>query len=138
MKNADAISRKEFLMQMGFKGAALMAVLSSCSKDTTVTPISAFTVDLSTTTALNNVGGYIKTNGVVLARIASGNTSAAFAAIARICPHESKDKIIYEASTGRFRCTEHDWIFKTNGTGVGNRNITAYTVAISGTTLTIS
>lgn len=95
MKNPESISRKDFLMKIGFSGAALMAALTSCGGDDTVTPISAFTVDLSTTSALNNVGGYIKTNGVVLARIASGNTSAAFAAIARTCPHEKKDQIIY-------------------------------------------
>jgi len=138
MKNPEAISRKDFLMKIGFSGAALMAALTSCGGDDTVTPISAFTVDLSTTTALNSVGGYIKTNGVVLARIASGNTSAAFAAIARICPHEKKDKIVYNSSKGQFHCTEHDWYFKTNGTGVGNGSITAYTVTLSGTTLSIA
>ncbi len=138
MKNPEAISRKDFLMKICFSGAALMAALTSCGGDDTVTPISAFTVDLSTTTALNSVGGYIKTNGVVLARIASGNTSAAFAAIARICPHEKKDKIVYNSSKGQFHCTEHDWYFKTNGTGVGNGSITAYTVTLSGTTLSIA
>lgn len=138
MKNPEAISRKDFLMKIGFSGAALMAALTSCGGDDTVTPISAFTVDLATNTALNSVGGYIKTNGVVLARIASGNTSAAFAAIARTCPHEKKDKIIYNSSKGQFQCTEHDWYFKTNGTGVGNGSITAYTVILSGTTLSIA
>lgn len=138
MKNPEAISRKDFLMKIGFSGAALMAALTSCGGDDTVTPISAFTVDLATNTALNSVGGYIKTNGVVLARIASGNTSAAFAAIARICPHEQKDKIVYNSSKGQFHCTEHDWYFKTNGTGVGNGSITAYTITLSGTTLSIS
>jgi cytochrome b6-f complex iron-sulfur subunit len=138
MKNQESISRKDFLMKIGFSGAALVAALTSCGGTDTVTPISAFTVDLATNTALNSVGGYIKTNGVVLARIATGNTSAAFAAIARICPHEKKDKIVYNSSKGQFHCTEHDWYFKTNGAGVGNGNITAYTVTLSGTTLSVA
>jgi cytochrome b6-f complex iron-sulfur subunit len=136
----DSISRKEFLMKMGFKGAALMAVLTSCSKDNVNAQISPFTIDLSATTsaALKNVGGYIKTNGVVLARIATGDVSTSFAAIARICPHENKDKIVYQTAQGRFHCTEHDWYFKTNGAGIGNGSTTAYTISLSGTTLSIS
>jgi cytochrome b6-f complex iron-sulfur subunit len=140
MINQEAISRKEFLMKIGFSGAALMAALTSCGGNDTVTPISAFTVDLSASAnaALKTVGGYIKTNGVVLARIATGDVSTSFAAIARICPHEQKDKIVYNTSKGQFHCTEHDWYFKTNGTGVGNGSITAYTISLSGTTLSIS
>ena len=47
----DSISRKEFLMKMGFKGAALMAVLTSCSKDNVNAQISPFTIDLNATTS---------------------------------------------------------------------------------------
>lgn len=140
MKNQEAINRKEFLMKMGFGGAALMAALASCSTDSVSPSISSFTIDLSSSTyaTLKTVGGYVKTNGVIIARIASGDTSSAFAAISRTCPHEKKDKIVYESTTGRFRCTDHNWVFKTDGSGVGNASITAYTVALSGTTLTIS
>lgn len=137
MKNQEAIDRKEFLRRMGFGGAALMAVLTSCGSAETVTP-SGTTIDLSTTTALSKVGGYVKTGNVIVARIASGDTSAAFAAVARICPHENKDRMVYQASIERFVCTEHQWMFKTNGKGDGNGSITAYTVTLSGTTLTIS
>lgn len=122
---------------MGFGGTALMAVLTSCGGTDTVTP-SGTTIDLATTTALSKVGGYVKTSNVIVARIASGDTSAAFAAVARICPHENKDRMVYQASTERFVCTEHQWMFKTNGKGDGNASITAYTVSLSGTTLTIS
>lgn len=142
MKNQESISRKEFLMKMGLRGAALMAVLTSCSTED-VAPSSSggnLTIDLtsSANSALNTVGGYLKTGNVIVARIASGSTSTAFAAIARICPHEKKDKIRFETSKGQFRCTEHDWYFKTDGTGVGNGSITAYTVSLSGNMLTIS
>lgn len=142
MKNQESISRKEFLTKMGFSGAALVAALSSCSVDS-VSPSSsggALTIDLSTSTysALKNIGGYVKTGNIIVARIASGDTSSAFAAIARKCPHENKDQIVYQSSKGQFVCTAHNWYFKTNGSGVGNGSITAYTVSLSGNTLTIS
>jgi cytochrome b6-f complex iron-sulfur subunit len=143
MKNPESINRKEFLMKIGLSGAALMAALTSCStNDTNVTPSTSgsFTIDLSSSTysALTKVGGYVKVNSVIVARISSENTSAAFAAIARICPHEKKDKIVYDSSAKEFRCTEHDWYFKTTGKGDGNSSTTGFTVALSGTTLTIS
>ena len=85
MKNQEAINRKEFLMKMGFGGAALMAALASCSTDSVSPSISSFTIDLSSSTyaTLKTVGGYVKTNGVIIARIASGNTNSAIATISR-------------------------------------------------------
>ena len=140
MKNQEAISRKDFLMKMGFGGAALMAALTSCGSSDTVAPIGTVTIDLTASTyaALKNVGGYIKTGSIIIARISSGNTSTDYAAISRTCPHEKKDQIVYSSSKGQFQCTAHNWYFKTSGAGVGNGSITAYTVSLSGNTLTIT
>lgn len=143
MKREDAISRKEFLMKLGFSGTALIAVLTACStEDSTVVPSTSgsFSINLSESaySALGTVGGYVKINNVIIARISSGSTSSDYAAIARICPHEKKDKMIYEKSTGEFRCTDHNWYFKTSGKGDGNASTTGFTVNISGTTMTIS
>jgi cytochrome b6-f complex iron-sulfur subunit len=143
MKNQEAINRKEFLMKFGLSGAALVAALTACSSEGgSVSPSSAgaFTIDLSSSTyaALSKVGGYVKVNNVIIARISAGTTGADYAAIARICPHENKDRMVYQASTGEFRCTEHDWYFKTSGKGSGNASTTGFTVSLSGNTLSIS
>lgn len=102
----EKLNRKEFLIKMGLGGAALFATLTSCStSDTTVTPSSSgsFSIDLSTSTysALLKIGGYVKINSVIIARISSGtDISSAYAAIARICPHEKQDRMIYDTSAG--------------------------------------
>ena len=67
----NALSRHQFLRQLGFQGAALLAVycagqsLTSCSKkDITPAPLgNPVTVDLTSpaNAALKNVGGYIVT-----------------------------------------------------------------------------
>ncbi|WP_255065558.1 hypothetical protein [Lacihabitans sp. LS3-19] len=139
----EKLNRKEFLMKMGLGGAALFATLTSCStSDTTVTPSSSgsFSIDLSTSTysALLKIGGYVKINSVIIARISSGTDSSAYAAIARICPHEKQDRMIYDTSAGEFRCTDHNWYFKTSGKGDGNASTTGFSVALSGNMLTIS
>lgn len=138
----NKINRNEFLKNLGFKGASLVALyctskgLSSCSSDNTVVPASVdLTVDLSTTTALANTGGYTIVSNVVIANTGNGN----YVAASITCPHENKNAIKY--TQGVFYCPEHGAAFSTNGSctnGVTGRALKIYTVTKSGNTLKIT
>ncbi|WP_338874824.1 Rieske 2Fe-2S domain-containing protein [Spirosoma sp. SC4-14] len=141
----EAVSRHQFLRQLGLQGAALMAVycaghsLTSCSKGADVTPAplsSSITVDLSSSAnaALLKQGGYIVTNSVVVA-----NTSKGYVAVTVVCSHEGERRI--ELLNDEFYCSAHGARYDLNGKGLnsnGSRGLTTYTVAQSGTILTIS
>lgn len=141
----DALSRNQFLRQLGFQGAALMAVycagqsLSSCSKGAGVTPAplsGAVTVDLtsSANSALLTQGGYIVTNSIVVA-----NTSKGYVAVTVVCSHEGQRQI--QLRNDQFYCSAHGALYDLSGKGLnseGSRGLTVYTVTKSGNILTIS
>lgn len=144
-QTSEALSRHQFLRQLGFQGAALMAVycagqtLTSCSGSEGVTPAplsSAITVDLTSAAnaALKTVGGYIVTNNVVVA-----NTTQGYVAVTVVCSHEGEKKV--RLQNNEFYCPEHGARYDLNGKGLnanGNRGLTVYKVTQSGNTLTIS
>ena len=138
MLTQESISRKDFLRSMGLGGAALMAVLASCKNTVdTILPSGGVTVDLST--KLLTVGSYIYSNGIIIARIAAGNTATSFAAVAQACTHEGTS-VVYQSS-GKFHCPNHGSEFNTTGgvtQGPATKSLTKYTTAVSGTTLTVS
>jgi len=141
----EAISRHQFLRNLGLQGAALMAVycaghtLTGCSKGAGVTPSplnGPITVDLtsSANAALLKQGGYIVTNSVVVA-----NTSKGYVAVTVVCSHEGERRIALV--NDEFYCSAHGARYDLNGKGLnsnGSRGLTTYTVTQSGNTLTIS
>jgi Rieske Fe-S protein len=138
MLTQESISRKDFLKSIGLGGAALMAVLTSCSSaaDTTVTP-SGVSIDI--TTAVKNVGDYTYSSGIIIARISAGSTAASFVALSKTCTHEDVT-VTYEGN-GVFYCPRHGAQFSSTGSvksGPASRSLTKYTVAVSGSTLTVS
>lgn len=138
MLTQESISRKDFLRSMGLGGAALMAVLASCKNTVDVVlPSGGITVDLST--KLLTVGSYIYSNGIIIARIAAGNASTSFVAVAQACTHEGTS-VVYQSS-GKFHCPNHGAEFNTSGAvtlGPATKSLTKYTPSVSGTTLTVA
>lgn len=146
MENQNKINRNEFLKNLGLKGAALMAVycgasgLSSCKNEDGVTPsvvagTQLLSLDLSTTTALKNVGGYIQSNNVVVAQVSAGK----YIAVTQVCSHEGKKEVVFQS--GEFYCTAHGARFDTAGKGLngnGSGGLKIYTVTVSGTTLKVT
>lgn len=140
------LTRNEFLKELGFKGASLLAIycgastLTSCTNESN-TPTSGtvdFTLDLSVSpnTTLNTVGNYLITNRIVIARI----SDSSFAAVTQICTHENRAKVIYQNSSGEFYCTEHGARYTTGGVGLnseGKKGIISYNTELTGTTLRI-
>lgn len=124
------ITRKEFLGKLGIGAAfALTATcLGSCTKDTAAEPIDVdFMLDLNdpANAALRNNGGYVISEGVVVARSLSG----AFIAATVTCSHNQYDDIIYQ--DGIWFCTRHAAEFEENGEGLnmnGKNGLTVYTI----------
>lgn len=198
----ESISRKDFLMKMGFRGASLWALMSSCTKNED-SYVEALTVNSNTGTAVTNtgtttttsgttgtgttttgtttgttsgttgtttgttttagtitteelnkitsyklkidltsstyaklatVGGYITSNGIVVAR----STQTAYVAATQTCTHEPKKKVIY--NNGEYYCTDHGARFSLAGKGLnslGSKGLTIYSVATDGKTLVV-
>lgn len=151
---------------MGFRGAALMAVMTSCIREedtyidaltekpagtTATTPV---TTPPSTTTDLSTIknplltldlsaaaNASLKTVGGYIAKsgiVVAQTSTGNYAAVTQTCSHEPKKKIIFNKT--EFYCTDHGARFDLTGKGLnsfGSRGLTVYKVAVSGTTLVV-
>ena len=169
----ERYSRYQFLKSMGFKGAALMALMTSCirEEDTYVEALSVnpnassgtgtgtgsnpspgsttgstndndlttitnrlLTIDLTTSTALKTVGGYLIQSGIVVAQSSAG----VYVAATQTCSHEPKKKIIFNKT--EYYCTDHGARFDLTGKGLnsfGSNVLTVYKTATDGKTLVV-
>jgi cytochrome b6-f complex iron-sulfur subunit len=140
------MDRKDFLNAIGM-GAASIAVFNciGCSKTSDGSPSSStpapsnvdFTLDLSssTNTALNTNGGYIYSNGIIVARTTSGT----YLAVSQTCRHESTN-VIYRPTQNQFYCQRHGATYSSTGVSAGietNLPLTNYKTQLTGTTLRI-
>ena len=97
-----------------------------------------FTTDLSS--QLPNIGNSVVQQGVILVRIAAGNTAAAFTAVQVACTHQGTS-IDYNTGQGLFICPLHNSEFSKTGAviqGPATSALQKYTVTVTGTTLTVS
>lgn len=131
------MNRKEFITQVGVGALAALAPLclsglSSCKKtDTTATKVD-FTVDTSSGQLATN-GGYIISNGVIVARTMSGN----FLAVSVACTHEGAT-VNYNSSANNFVCPRHGAQFNSAGAvtmGPAQSSLTKYNTTLTGTSL---
>ena len=139
------MQRREFLGSFTTPVIAACAVcLGACSKSSsgggngTSTATANFTVDLST--QLLTVGSSVAANGVLIARLTSGNAPSAFVAVQQACTHQGTN-INFVATNQTFLCPNHGAIFNTAGANTGGQSTSAlkvYTVSVSGNTMTIT
>ncbi len=137
------MDRKEFLSTIGLSSGALIlaACLGSCKKDTGgggSAPVVDFTLDLSqpANAPLNNIGGYIYSNGVIVAKTTAGNIIAVSAS----CPHQGTN-VQYQSGSNRFYCPNHGATFNIAGGvtgGPANSALKQYTVTASGNSLRVN
>ncbi len=135
------MTRYEFLKKAGFGGAALMTLLTACSKSSDLSPITTpgsvdFTLDLtaSSNAALKTNGGYVISNNVVVARTSQGT----YVAGSHICTHEARTKVVF--LNNEFYCTEHGARFTTAGVGLNSyasAGLSVYKTELSGNSLRI-
>ncbi|MCJ7467858.1 MAG: Rieske (2Fe-2S) protein [Maribacter sp.] len=147
------MERKEFLRSVG-AGAAFaitFACLGGCLKEdpnplttedpnanTPPDPVTGvlFTVDLSASTSskLQNTGGYLTKNNVVVAKDLKGEYVAATV----VCSHELRKDIIF--NNDEFYCTAHGARFDLTGKGINNdgkRGLRIYATSLEGNILSI-
>jgi cytochrome b6-f complex iron-sulfur subunit len=139
------VDRKEFLSLLGFSTAsvAVAACLGGCTKstdslsDTTGPSGVDFTLDLSlgSNAALKTSGGYVYSNGIIIAKTISGN----FIAVQQTCTHE-RNSVVYQGTAQRFYCGGHGATFSENGTVTGGpapRPLKQYNTAVEGNMLQV-
>jgi cytochrome b6-f complex iron-sulfur subunit len=139
------MNRRDFLKSSGavcgISALGTLAFLESCQKDNTSTtpqgPNVNFTIDLTQPiySALNNSGGSVALNGVVIA-----NIGTSIVAIAQKCTHNGCS-IGYNSAAKDFVCPCHGGTFDLNGNvtaGPPPSPLKVYTVTKNGDILTIS
>lgn len=147
------MERNEFLSKLGIGVVAVCAgcALASCgggSAGSSPSPGIPAPVPSSGGTFLSadlgseltNVGATKTGNGIILVRVAAGNTASSFTAVQIACTHEGTS-IGYNTGQGIFICPLHGSEFDKNGTvilGPAATNLKHYTVSITGTALTVS
>jgi Rieske Fe-S protein len=139
------MKRDEFLSTFGLGLAAVCAgnCLAACGKkDSSLVPVPPsnvnFTINLNS--QITSVGESVINNGVIVVRVATGNTPASFTAVQLACTHEGTS-IEYNVNQGKFICPNHGSNFTNAGVvslGPATSNLRKYTVAVSGTSLTVT
>lgn len=97
-----------------------------------------FTADLNN--EIKNVGDSKVSSGVILVRIAAGNTASAFTAVQVACTHEGTS-INYNNAQGIFICPNHGSEFNKNGAvllGPAAVALQQYVVSVNGAALTVT
>jgi cytochrome b6-f complex iron-sulfur subunit len=135
------MNRKEFLSQIGLGTAGIVAFscLESCSKSAISAPSNVnFTVDTSApaNAALLQNGGYIYSNGIIIAKTITGS----YIAVSQTCTHQGAS-VVYDGTNNVIYCPAHSSVFSDSGTvinGPAGSPLKQYTVSVNGNILTIT
>ena len=138
------MDRKQFLSLLG-GGAAAASVLScleGCSKQAVSANTSGpgnvnFTLDLTqpANAALQTAGGYLYSNGVIVAKTINGD----YIAVQQSCTHESAT-LMYQGTSHRFYCDRHGATFSESGAvtnGPASRALKQYNTSLNGNQLRV-
>jgi cytochrome b6-f complex iron-sulfur subunit len=138
------MDRKDFLSQVGVGAAAFLAPIclggiAGCgksSKDSTPSAPSNvdFTLDVSSGALASN-GGYLVSQGILVARTNSGT----FLAVSAACTHEGTS-VTYNAANNNFVCPNHGAKFSSSGMvtlGPATTNLKSYNTSLTNSTLRI-
>jgi cytochrome b6-f complex iron-sulfur subunit len=141
------MKRREFLgtLTAPVAVACTACLAAACSKSSegsnnAPTPPSNVNFTINLNTQLVAVGSSLSQSGVIVARLASGNQPSSFVAVQESCTHQGTN-INFSAANNQFICPNHGAIFNTSGANVGGQQtapLKVYTVAVSGTTLTVT
>ncbi|MGF7081332.1 ubiquinol-cytochrome c reductase iron-sulfur subunit [Mucilaginibacter sp. UYCu711] len=150
------MEREEFLSKLGIGALAVCmgSCLAACSKSGNAAPsnnngnsngssnkppASGTTITTDLSSSLTSVGDSKVSDGVIIVRIATGNTASAFTAVQVACTHEGT-AIGYNSSQNLFICPLHGSIFSKSGAvvqGPANTALKQYTVTITNNMLTV-
>ncbi len=132
------MERKDFLKALGLSAGAVVigSCLGGCAKSSA--PAVDFTIDLTQPqyAALNNAGGYVYSNGVIIAKTTTGQIIA----VSQACTHEGQS-VTYQSNNNQFYCSRHGATFNSAGAvtrGPASTALKQYTVTVSGNSVRIS
>jgi cytochrome b6-f complex iron-sulfur subunit len=140
------MTRRDLLQKVLIGGVTFLVLppaLNSCSKDNNMNgtgnppPGNKINLDLTNPTyaALNTAGGFVVTQGIIVA-----NTPVGYVALDSTCTHLGCT-IGYSSAANNFPCPCHGSIYSTTGSVLNGPTTVAlksYAVSKSGNTLTIS
>ncbi|UYQ95280.1 Rieske (2Fe-2S) protein [Chitinophaga horti] len=92
---------------------------------------------------LASPGDFIISGGIILIRIAAGNSAASFSALSSTCTHQGCALSTYNAGTSQIECNSpcgHGSRFSNTGAvvnGPATSALAKYTIEVNGTTLTV-
>lgn len=146
------MERRDFVSNIGLTLALVCtAGLAACSKGGNDNPEpnppgggGNAKLSLNLGSDLTNVGDFKIANGVIIIRVAAGNTASAFTALSSTCTHQGCTVATYNNSSKLIECNApcgHGSRYTTTGavnTGPATAALTAYTIKVDGNTLTVS
>ncbi len=138
------MNRKEFLAAIGISSATVIlgACLGACSKSSTSDAITApnldFTLDLTSPSnaTLTTNGGYLYSNGVIVAKTMAGNIIA----VSQSCTHQGTS-VQYQSSSNQFNCPNHGAMFSASGAvtnGPATAPLKQYIVTVTGNSVRVN
>jgi cytochrome b6-f complex iron-sulfur subunit len=138
------MERRQFLESLGIGAAFVLTAtcMQSCKKDDTTgtTPPSGvdFTLNIDDTgnSALKVNGGFVISNGVVVAKDKDGK----FVAATQTCSHEGFKQVTFDNTKNEFMCSRHGARFGTTGTGLNSeasKGLTVYKTTLTGSSLRV-
>jgi cytochrome b6-f complex iron-sulfur subunit len=140
------MNRRDLIQRVVAGGAALVlapSMLSSCEKDSADDPggnpnPTKINLDLTLpeNSALNNDGGSLITQNIIVINTGGGNYSA----LSSICTHQGCT-VGYNAGAGNIQCPCHGSVYAINGSvinGPAPRALKSYPVSLTGNILTIT
>jgi cytochrome b6-f complex iron-sulfur subunit len=138
------MNRKEFFARVGFGAAAVLVpaciagLATSCSKDegASTAPTNVdFALDVATGSLATN-GGFLVSNGVIVAKTLDGN----FLAVSASCTHKGTN-VNYVKESNSFHCPNHGQNFSSVGTattgGQTSTGLRQYNTTLTGTSLRV-
>lgn len=139
------MERRQFLESLGIGAAFVLTTscLQSCKNDnaggvapTTTGVDFTLNIDDAGNSALKFNGGYVISNGVVVAKDKDGN----FVAATQTCSHEGFKQVKFDNTKNEFLCTQHGARFSTVGAGLNSeasKGLTVYKTTLTGSSLRV-
>ena len=131
------MNRKEFLSLVGIgaTGVFVASCFSACKKENSNTI--DFTLDLSSSAnaALTTNGGYLVSQGVIVAKTNAGD----YIAVSAACTHEGVN-VQFQAGQYQFYCAAHSSYFSSTGSrisGPAQRGLTQFKTILTGNSLRV-
>jgi cytochrome b6-f complex iron-sulfur subunit len=139
------MERRQFLESLGIGAAFVLTAtcMQSCKNDKAenVTPTTGgvdFTLNLddAANSALKTNGGYVISNGIVVAKDKDGK----FVAATQTCSHQGFKLVVFDGAKNEFNCSQHGARFSTVGAGLNSeasKGLTVYKTTLTGSSLRV-